>query len=523
MRFGLLVTALLAAQAASAADVAVSVHAGEGPVDEVRTEAVVWHALHLRHGLEPLVVGLDPATDAGEEALAHRLREAHVTTHLDVSVTWRHQVVGVGEGLLAVPPAAEVDVVERTLGADGLQVRRRWHAVGAPAVYRATPGSLTAGTRVRDDGVLTLPDVSLEEAVWVALDPLTVPAWGGGDAPLRVPVVVAGDASYRAFYGVSWRREATARLRAASAILAQAGLTLHPVGFETWEVEQGDDAPDLPGLLADLAARPQRVDEAVLRIAFTQRPPASGPLAGIEDVGRAFTPGREVVVVDQSLPPGHAPAWDVADEGVIVAHEVLHALGAPHEQAPGFVMSAQKAGLVWRLAPRTVSLARAAAEARLVHWDPSAALLSLADSAGRWLDGMPRAQLAYVVENLGEVPEPGALPPERAGALANAALGHAYLRLADEQPRDADRHRSYALAHVQAAIAMAPQLSEDLEVWLQEAGIEAVVGPDPGGPASAPGHLGPDPGQLGPDPGHLVAASPAELSPGQASGAPDGS
>lgn len=451
--------ACLTASTALAADVAVSVRTGAGPVDRRGAEAVVWHALEHGHDLQTLVV-----PPSGERTWAAALREEGVRTHLDVTVQWKKLIVDVGEGMKAATPSPEVIVVERVLVDDQLVVRARWRAVGAPAVFRV------AG--VDDGSLLTLPDASLQTAVATALSQLTVPAWGDRDAALRVPVVVAADPAYRAAYGPGWRAEAARRVLAGSRILAQAGLALDVVGFQAWEGVPDDGSSGVPSLAEQLDAlqrTPNPLPAAALRIAFVEPPPGSRLLDGAEDVGRAFTPGVDVVVADQPLPPGHPAQWDLAGEGVIVAHEVLHALGAPHEDAPGFVMSARKVGLAWRLTPRTVQLARVAAEARLVHWDPATALLALSAAAERWLADTPRAQLAYVVDNLRVPPAPGAVDPARASALANAALAHSYTRMADQDATDADLHRSIALAHVQAAIAMQPSLSTDLDAWLPDA------------------------------------------------------
>lgn len=442
-------SALAMAVPALAADVAVTVTVEEGPVDPVGAEAAVWHALRDQHGVEPMVV------DHVATAPAAMAREG-VSTLYALDITWRNQVVRLDDGRVAVPPAPDVQVTEHVRHGDTLTPVRAWKAVGAAAVYR---------DGLAEDALLTIPELALQDAIRVATKDAVPPTWGHDTARLRIPVAVAADASYRSFYGARWRKEAVARLEAASALLAQAGLTLDVVGFETWEGAEAVD--DLSGKLAHLGEQPRIVD-AELRLAFTLVPGTPAADAALEDVGRAFTPGRDVVVVDQRLAPGHHPSWDVAEEATVVAHEVLHALGVPHDDEPGLIMSAHKTTLVWRMSDRSRALARASAEARLAHWNPTAALLALADAAQRWLPDAPRVRLAYVADNLPVAPRPGSVAPTRASALVNAALARHYLLLADDDGdgAQAELHRSHALAHSQAAIAMAPALETDLSPWI---------------------------------------------------------
>ena len=119
-----------------------------------------------------------------------------------------------------------------------------------------------------------------------------------------------------------------------------------------------------------------------------------------------------------SSPPG---ASDVAEEGTMIAHELLHALGVPHPEEAGVVMSATKEATVHRLSPATVALAQAATQARWAHWDPEVAAILLADAAETWLSNRQQ-RVDYVARNLaaGHGQE---VQPDRAAALARAALG----------------------------------------------------------------------------------------------------
>ena len=66
-------------------------------------------------------------------------------------------------------------------------------------------------------------------------------------------------------------------------------------------------------LLDDLAAQP-RPQLHTLRVGFTQQTSLSQTWdETLEDVGRAYRPGEDVVVADQAMAPGHARAWDEAE------------------------------------------------------------------------------------------------------------------------------------------------------------------------------------------------------------------
>lgn len=435
--------------AAHAGTVAVQVEAGDGPVEAAAVEAAVWHLLHDVHGHDPVLV-------EGPDAAVARMRAEGITTFVTVDASWSWHVVRLdGPGGLAIPPSLDLEVVEHVLHGDQLEPVRASRTTGAPALYRA----LVPYGGVAPGGVVALPEVALQEATAVALSSLTAPAWGVRPAPRRVPVTLVADPAYRARHGGEdgWGAVAGARVAAANHLLRGVGLALDPRPGPDWDPPPSDD---LGVLLRDLAGRPRPEGDAVLRLGFVRRAPQDGRSAP-EDVGRAFSPGQDVVVLDQASPPGHDARWDAAEEGVALAHEVLHALGVPHQPAPGWLMSDRADTLVHRLHPGTQALARAAAEARLAHWDPSAAFALLDGTADRWLAHDPEAHAAYVIHNLATgpgVPEPGRIPPDASTGPGNVALARAYADRARASGQDAARHRAGALAHTRAAWAVEPQL-----------------------------------------------------------------
>jgi hypothetical protein len=178
----------------------------------------------------------------------------------------------------------------------------------------------------------------------------------------------------------------------------------------------------------------------------------------IEELGHAYLPGTDVIIADQASPPGHLAAWDVAEEGVAVAHEVLHALGVPHSTHQHLLMSETKSSVVHVMAAGTRELARAAAQARLVHWDKVTALVSLSATAETWLAD-DELKVDFIIDNLNHgpgVPRPGELTPDRHSALTNVAMGRYYFLQAEKGPDNAEQLRGSALAHSEAAAEREP-------------------------------------------------------------------
>jgi len=117
-----------------------------------------------------------------------------------------------------------------------------------------------------------------------------------------------------------------------------------------------------------------------------------------------------------------------------------------------------------------MELARAAAQARLVHWDGVVALVALSHAADAWLAD-DDLKVDYILDNLvigPGVPAPGQLIPERHSALTNVAVGRYYYSQAQEGPPNAEQLLGGAVAHSKAAVqrqpawATAAALAEDL-------------------------------------------------------------
>lgn len=391
-----MIGALLAAVAAAAPTVAVRAEVtGDFPAEAV--ESAAWHALY-GVGHEARVVGDDAVAAMSDAGLA---------TLLDVRVRWERRGVDTGERVAAAW-APVTEVVRRRLVGGRLVEDMRWTVAGDPVLYR------TGGQ------IVSLPQIAVENNVAEALAAVEPPAWRAEDARIVAPVVIVADEEYRARHGAAWPEVAARRVRRASALLAPAGITLEVVGADDWT--SPDDA-GLGALLADVARDPLAEPRA-LRIAFTGQPDAAWDAAGV-DLGRAYCPGRDVLVVDRAAVPHQAQAWDEAREAAAAAHEVLHAFGVPHD-TDGGLMAAEEAWAGHAMDARSRALARVAAQARWSHWDPVAAAEALALAAGEHLDD-PADQIAYIVGNLADgigAPDPddASLSALTARALATYEL-----------------------------------------------------------------------------------------------------
>jgi len=419
------VVLLFLAVPARAGTIAIAADEDREVVAPAAIEPMLWHALYDRYGHDGVVVDPDRA--------APEMLSQGLTTLLRVHVTWTPLTTSLPGGSIVGAMAPRIEVRESILRDERLYPYASWYAQGALALF----------DEHHHDGskaVVSLPEVSLEEAVDSAIRPVDAPTWKATPDLLAIPVVVAGDDEYRHFYGAAWKAEADLRVERASALLAQAGLRLDIVGHDDWISPGG--AQGLSALLDSLATAPS-VHANAIRIGFTQQTGlADADTAQVEDVGRAYRPGRDVVVADQAAVPGHSLSWDLAEEGTAVAHEVLHALGIPHTDLPHVLMSRRKTTTVHDLAPGTRALAEAAAEARWGDKDTWTSASSLASTAEAWLQ-VPDERIEYVAGNLlagPGVPEPTEMPPAHLSALTNAALARVHLRLATE-PEKTSRSR----------------------------------------------------------------------------------
>lgn len=441
----------LIATSAHAETVGLVVDVDGGPFSQASVQSVAWHAIMGERDHDALLLGSDGSGWVGA------LQSHQLTTLIHLDVSWRAQVVRLEGGAVAAPSAPEVRATELVLVDGELVSKSTWLTVGAAAIYS-----------VDEDvggGFVSLPEVALQEALSVAMEPVRPPVWRTETAdPVVLDVELVADEEYRAYYGAAWPRIAGARVERASRILKQAGVALRVTTSGAWTSPAG--TTDLTDLLTSMA-RTERQTDAVLRLGFTQQTGLASSWSETEDVGRAYVPGRDVVVADQAAPPGHLAAWDEVEEAIAIAHEVLHALGVPHLDDPYFLMSAEKGSVVHVLAPSTRELARAAAQARAAHWDARAALAGLASAAERHLADEPELQLDYITDNLAEgpgVPRAGSVSPEHMSALGNTALARHYLASMHEGVSDMSTLRQSALAHSTAALRMRPALPAAREI-----------------------------------------------------------
>ena len=459
---------------AQAASIAVMADSDEHALNDAAVESILWHALHAKLGHDALFV-------EGELPEVHgALKAAHLTTLLRFHVSWSTDLVEVDGGIL-MDQVPTVHVEEYRTGPQEMALVRTWDAHGALALYRVSETTSL--------GYLAMPEVSLQETIFTALGPVQPPVWRTQPTGVvTMPIEVCADDEYRAFYGERWKAEVDKRVQRASDLLAPAGLALRVSGHCDWESDLKDQSLKL--LLEHLAEQPLR--DGLLRVGFTQQMHLeSGEATRIEDVGRAFQPGRDLVIADQALPPGHQPIWDEAEEAVAVAHEVLHTLGLPHLESDQFLMSALKRSTIHRLSPSSAALARAAAEARYAHWDPELAMLGLAHAAQAWITE-PDLQVEYIRENLARgpgVPVPGDIAPNRISALANVAISRHWLLQASTSPSDSALRKT-VLAHTNAALLTLPELAQPMI----EALAQLEVKPEIIGAPCLPGHSDGEPG-----------------------------
>ena len=380
--------------------IAVTAEVDGGPLPDAAIQSAVWHELRTAKGHDPLLLG-------SHEDPVQRMSEARVSTLLTVQVTWHPEALWVDGGLLG-DEVPSVEVVEWRLLQGRLEQQAVWQGAASLAV---TPDDAPNTWRI-------LPEVALQRAIARSLREVGPPVWSQlAEEPIRLPIQVCVDSSWRDAHGAAWERAAARRVGRADDLLRQAGLGVRIEEWCEWTPPPG--AQSLAELLEDLAEEP--LEEGLLRVGLTAHPGLQTRDGWVDDVGRAFTPGRDVVVVDQRAAVEHDPDWDVADEGVAIAHELLHALGLPHNQNRQFVMSEVQRGNVHVLAPSTQALARAAVLARYRHWDPIAATQALSDAADAHIAD-PALALDYIRENL--LWGPGIPPLEEVSKQRMTALGH---------------------------------------------------------------------------------------------------
>jgi hypothetical protein len=411
-------------------------------IDKSTFEAIIWHELQQSLAHEALFVG--PLNTR----VVEQMRRQQLTTLLEVDIEWKIDVIKLPKGKRAGGHFPIVTVREWAISGDQLMAKKQWKTVGSVALYEVENGP--------PDQLISIPEISLQSAVKFALQPVEAPVWRQEESWISIPVIALADEEYRAFYGESWQQVIAIRIARANAVLRPAGLLLDVQRMGPW-VSTGS-TKNLSQLLDQFASQTDDNSQA-LRIGFTQQTPLAQQFGrAIEDVGRAYLPGADLLIADQAIAPGQSPSWDIAEEGVAIAHEVLHALGVPHQETPLVLRSATKVGTVHRLSGPSIDLARAAASARYSHWDPEVALRALSHSAQIHLTD-PEFQIDYIADNFSRgwtVEGAKRVMPGRLSALGNLALGHYYLRQAFENPQLSSQLTRRALAHTDSALSQNP-------------------------------------------------------------------
>ncbi|MCO4744991.1 MAG: hypothetical protein KC912_09400 [Proteobacteria bacterium] len=400
---------------ASAATVQVELSVEQASaLTRAQVESVVWHAL---------------ARDLGQDAVFVEPGQ-NSDTPIDrwrMEVTWDPQVLHIDGHLFAtLAPRVRVDTGSG---------ERQW--LGTALVLDHA-----------QHGWVSLPDAALMRTLDRAAPALERPAWHEIATVEPLNLVVAVDEELREKWGAEWMLRAAERVEHANLLLQRAHVELHVVGFEA--MRSRDDS-GLHDMLRALDRMP-RPEGAALRIGLTGQIVAD-TASDVEDVAVAYVPGSTILLADQVPALASLHRWDAAEEGTALAHEVLHALGIPHLEAPGQLMSEFKAGMLYDLSPTAVELAETAMFARGTH-DSLRAVLALGQAADQITD--PAEAMAYITHNLAAgigVPDPGLVDPDRLTPLTNVALGRYYLRQAATSPDQADRFRRTAALHSRAAIA----------------------------------------------------------------------
>lgn len=480
---------LWSAGAAHAATLGLRVHQDEGPVTAESAEAVAWFAAALEGQHEPDVLR-GARTDAD---LAVRAVAAGVPRVIDLEIRWTRQIIDVSsatqpDGVVAVeklqvPSVAVIASASRVV--DGRLVPEQTHEAVALASWALAPEEAGPaegeGGEVQESRWLVWPEVALQRAMLEVMDSLRGPAWGERSPTRSLPVVLAVDAAWKVRHGGNWHAQAIRRVDIANRVLGSLGVEMEVVAVQDWGVPLS--LSTLSARLAHLAATPRPVEGRVLRLGLSGvAVPAR--LGGATEVGRSFQPGADLVISAQEDPGGN-PRWEAAHEAAALAHEVLHALGVPHEDGgERSVMRGHHDGLAMGLSARSEALAKAAYSARNEHWDPEVSLQVLTDAAERWLVGEPELQLVFIAGNLGAPPPPGRVDPRRLSPMANAALSRMHLDHAMAVPESAARHAAAAVAHAFAVREQSPALAAELAGDL----LDVSDGMDPQGDATPPAH-----------------------------------
>ena len=291
-------------------------------------QSVVWHELQGAHQHDATFV-----SDINL-AVLHEMRRARVTTLLELHVKWQIDVVRLDNNRVTGGYFPTIVTREWAIKGTQLVALKEWTTAGTVALY-------TVNDRHADE-LISIPEISLQQATEMALQPIEAPSWTQNERWVRIPVDIYADDEYRAFYGDSWVTEVRKRINRANALLRPAGLMLDIEATHTWN--SNTNGRSLSQLLDQVRNLPRPNPERV-RIGFTQQTQLAQRFhRDVEDVGRAYLPGRDLIIADQALAPGHNPHWDIVEEGIAIAHEVLHTLGVPHQNAKGALMSASKSG-----------------------------------------------------------------------------------------------------------------------------------------------------------------------------------
>ena len=158
----------------------------------------------------------------------------------------------------------------------------------------------------------------------MALQPIEAPSWTQNERWVRIPVDIYADDEYRAFYGDSWvTGVVNVSIGPMLSFVPQGMLDIEAT--HTWNpIPMDVHCLNSLTKCKSTATNPERV-----RIRFAANPTRATISPGCGGRG-CVSSGRDLIIADRALAPGHN-GGDIAEEGIAIAHEVLHTLGVPHQ------------------------------------------------------------------------------------------------------------------------------------------------------------------------------------------------
>ena len=261
-----------------------STHNGWSGLPNEAFQSVVWHELQGAHQHDATFV-----SDINL-AVLHEMRRARVTTLLELHVKWQIDVVRLDNNRVTGGYFPTIVTREWAIKGTQLVALKEWTTAGTVALY-------TVNERHADE-LISIPEISLQQATEMALQPIEAPSWTQNERWVRIPVDIYADDEYRAFYGDSWVTEVRKRINRANALLRPAGLMLDIEATHTWNLTPMDvHCLNLTAceIIMTQSERVHRLTHKTLTRA-TISPGCGGR-------GTCVSSGRDLIIADQALAP----------------------------------------------------------------------------------------------------------------------------------------------------------------------------------------------------------------------------